>query len=288
MLSPSSYPTPSDALSQLAAHVASLLGSDVLLRLRQNPNVVLAYADDLPTDDDWLRRALQTVLALDDIQVVGDRLSAFLLDTQRPLLQQIETYRWEQMEQQQALDEVRQQVQLAETGRERAEVDLFRVRKEMATMLPARPVIELLFQQDDARSIRDLLLEAADQPSPDLSAFLIAFVPAWNRLQDVRNSFGPEPTDNLRSLHSALSQLLADLSGHYLPQRRSVLDKVAQWASEPFADFLFVSPEESAQIDPAIHNAHGIGGNNVIEGISFAVLRRQSRTVVLYADVLAR
>lgn len=283
-----STPTSADALARLTAHMVGLLGSDVLLRLRQNPNVNLPYADDLKTDDDWVRRALQTLLALDDIQVVAERVSTSVLDGQRPLLQQIETYRWEQMEAQQNLEQARQQRQTAEAGRERAEVDLFRLRKEMATMLPARPVVELLFRHDDERSLRDLLLEAADQPSPELEPFLTAFVPAWSRLRAVVAGFGAESTDNLRTLYAALSQLLTDLSGLYLPQRRPVLDKVAQWASEPFADYLFVSPEESAQVDPSIHNAHGIGGSNVVEGRSFAVLRRQSRTVMLYADILAR
>lgn len=283
-------PTPSsaDALSRLTTHVVSLLGSDVLLRLRQNPNVNLPYADDLKTDDDWLRRALQTLLTLDDIQVVGERLSGFVLDSQRPLLQQIESYRWELMEGQQKLEQTQQQLQTVEDGRERAEVDGFRLRKQMATMLPARLVVELLFRQEDERPLRDLLLEAADQPSPDLEPFLAAFVPAWSHLRQVVAGFGSEPTDNLRTLHATLTQLLTNLSGLYLPQRRPVLDKVAQWASEPFADYLFVSPEESAQVDPSIHNAHGIGGSNVIEGRSFAVLRRQSRTVMLYADILAR
>ena len=268
--------------------MASLLGSDALGRLRQNPNATLPYADDLTTDDEWLNRALQTLLTLDDIQAVAHRLGGLAATYQQPLQKEIEGLRRELDARDQALGLARQQVQTAEAGRERAEIDLFRLRKEMATMLPARPVIEMLFQQAGEEGIRELLLEAADHPSPDLGAFLAAFAPAWNQLRAVPAGFSDQATDNLRSLHAALTRFLTALTGQYLPQRRPLLDKVAQWASALFSDYLFVSPEESVQVDPAIHNAHGIGGSTVVEGRSFAVLRRPARTVMLYADILAK
>ena len=52
-----------------------------------------------------------------------------------------------------------------------------------------------------------------------------------------------------------------------------------------FEDYIFVSPEETLQLDPNIHNARGLGSTNIVEGASYAVIRRTSRQTVIYAEV---
>jgi hypothetical protein len=278
--------TSDNPVSSLATYLEAWLGTDALLRLRQTAN--LPYTDDLPTPADWLARALSTLFSLDDLQHLAQKLADQQLEARKPLLLELDACHAELDGLEKTQAATQQLLEQAQAGRERAEVDLHRLRRETAPLLPARPLLELLFLRDDERAIRQLLLEAADAAAPDLGTFVAAFGPAWQRLRDVPSQFGTDPTDNLRRLHAALTQLLTDLAGHTLPQRRPLLDAVAQWASAHLPDYLVVSPEESLQVDPAIHNAQGIGGSTVAEGRSFAVLRRHSRTVVLYADILAR
>ncbi|GAA4409163.1 hypothetical protein GCM10023187_32050 [Nibrella viscosa] len=280
------YEQSTTALDGLVNHLRDLLGSEGVERLRQNPDLALPYADENTTDSDWLRRGLQTILTSDDIKIVGERITQLPRTLQRPLLQEIENLRWEQEEQQRTLQQVLTQKQAAETGREQAEIEVFRLRKELATRLPAEHFVRLFFSRPGEERIRDLLIEATESPTPDLHAFLTAFVGEWNTLQTLAGQSPESPQDAVRQQHQALSNLLKALSGLYIPQRRALLDQVARWASGHFDEYVFVSPEETQQVDPAIHNIQGLGGNTVREGRSFAVIRRQSRTVVIYADII--
>ncbi|RCR67597.1 hypothetical protein [Larkinella punicea] len=280
---PDPLPTPLDSFVN---HLRDLLGPEVIARLRQNPNLALPYADEDSTDGDWLRRGLQTILSSDDLETVGSRARDLPLTISRPLQQQIENLRWEQLEQQQALTLALEQKQTAETGREQAEIEVFRLRKERAAMLPAAEFVRLFFSTAAETGIRNLLIEATESPTPDLNGFLAAFVGGWTALRALETTLNESPQDAVRQYHQALTDLLSALTGLYIPQRRALLDKVAQWASNHFEDFVFVSPEETRQVDPALHNVQGLGGNTVREGRSFAVIRRQSRTVVIYADIV--
>ncbi|RRB00112.1 hypothetical protein [Larkinella rosea] len=287
---PQSASTPSDPLAtpldQLLNHLRDLLGPEVITRLRQNPNLVLPYADETGSDSDWLRRGLQTILSTEDIKTVGDRVGQITRDLQRPLLQSIENLHWEQQEQKLAFQQLAEQKQTAETAREQAEIEGFRLRKEVANRLPTEQFVRLFFSRSDETGIRNLLLEAADSPTPDLPAFLTGFVGGWNHLRMNETAPAESPLDAVRQRHQALSKLLESIAGLYIPQRRTLLDQVAQWASDRFDDYVFVSPEETRQVDPAIHNLAGLEGHTVREGRSFAVIRRQSRTVVIYADII--
>jgi hypothetical protein len=277
-----STPTPVDAL---AAFLTQLLGPEVTQRLRQNPSLALPYAEDDLPDETYLSRGLQTIFSPDDLQVLAGRVDRWTLDQQRPLLQEIETRKWTEYEQSQALEQARDAVQTAQDGREAAEVEVFRLKKELTRRLPARVFVEAFFRADDERPLRELLLEAAEHPAPELADFLSAFAGAWTELRQQVAALTRAGTPDLHRLHAALSEFLTRLSGQHLPQRRPLLDQVARWASGFFEDYVFVSPEESALVDPAIHNAHGLGSGQILEGLSFAVIRRQSRVAVLYADV---
>ncbi|SOD99710.1 hypothetical protein [Spirosoma fluviale] len=280
-------PHPIDTpLDQLVTHLSALLGKEGIQRLRQNPNFALPYADEVLTDADWLSRALQTILPIEDIRAIGEGVANLTLELQRPLLQQIEGLRWEQFEQQGAVEKSTQLTAEAQAGRERAEVEAFRLRKEQAALLPTDLFVASFFIADDEVPIRELLLEAAHQSTTGLAEFLKGFVPGWTRVKAVVSHPAGEVQIDLQQAHQALTDLLAGLSGLHIPQRRALLEKVAQWASRPFPDYIFVSPEESPQPDPALHNVHGLSGSTIVEGRSFAIIRRQSRTVVMYADVI--
>lgn len=273
-------------LDRIINHLRDLMGPEVITRLRQNPNLDLPYADETGSDADWFRRGLQTILSSEDIKTVGERVVQLTESLQRPLLQTIENLRWEQQEKQQEFRQLLEQNRAAETGREQAEIEGFRLRKDLASRLPAGPFVQSFFNRPDETGIRNLLLEATESPTPDLTAFLMAFVGEWNHLKDTETAPAESPLDAVRQQHQALSKLLEALSGLYIPQRRTLLDQVAQWASRRFEDYVFVSPEETQQVDPALHNLPGSGGHTVREGRSFAVIRRQSRTVVIYADII--
>ncbi|ADB42438.1 hypothetical protein [Spirosoma linguale] len=279
--------TPVTAIDQLTQHLSAWLGADVIGRLRQNPDLALPYAQDAASDSHWMQQVLQTILSQSDIEIVVERLNLLTIDEQRPLLQQIEILRWQQLQQQQEAEKNRQQIADIQAGREQAELEAFRLKKELAGAFPTQEFIKLVFRLPDEQAINKLLDEAAQASISNLSEFLLVLVPAWQELREVVDARAEVPADALRQVHAGLSQFLNSLSGHYIPQRRAILDKVAQWASTQFTDYLFVSPEETQQVDPSIHNAHGLGGTVVREGRSFAVIRRQSRTVVIYADIIA-
>jgi len=94
-----------------------------------------------------------------------------------------------------------------------------------------------------------------------------------------------EEEEKMEILHTALTRVLEALTGLYIPQRRAVLEQLAKLCNSRVSDYLFISPEESKEIDLRIHNAASIGGNQILEGRTFAVVNRSSYQTVKYAEI---
>jgi hypothetical protein len=64
-----------------------------------------------------------------------------------------------------------------------------------------------------------------------------------------------------------------------------MLDLLAVACSAKFKLYKFISPEESLQVDPRIHSATALGGSTIKEGISFAVIKKDTMQTVKYAEI---
>lgn len=135
-------------------------------------------------------------------------------------------------------------------------------------------------------SIRKLLLEVASQPSDTAEYFIIGFLKGFTGIRFfLKEKTSPFP--DLHPLDSWMRRFLAEISGKSPPQRRALLGAVADYVNTCLDEYLLVSPEEMRQIDPKIHCVIRGKGTEIKEGISFAVVRRDTGKTVMYADVEA-
>ena len=147
-------------------------------------------------------------------------------------------------------------------------------------------VVDAVFSGEavEIQTINQLLKEDIKNPSEALSAFCVALAKTWGILAQALQKEGEEE-EKMEILHVALTRVLEALTGLYIPQRRAVLEQLAKLCNSRVSDYLFISPEESKEIDLRIHNAASIGGNQILEGRTFAVVNRSSYQTVKYAEI---
>ena len=160
------------------------------------------------------------------------------------------------------------------------------LKKKVAASVGIDVMVDAVFSGEavEIQTINQLLKEDIKNPSEALSAFCVALAKTWGILVRALQKEGEEE-DKMEILHAALTRVLEALTGLYIPQRRAVLEQLAKLCNSRVSDYLFISPEESKEIDLRIHNAASIGGNQILEGRTFAVVNRSSYQTVKYAEI---
>ncbi|MEI7582755.1 hypothetical protein [Runella sp.] len=151
-------------------------------------------------------------------------------------------------------------------------------------------IIEILpywFGSGDLQSeaIQSILSEDIQNPDVQLVPFAAELSKQWQRLQSLLAKLPQDDDEAMNAIYNQLTYLLQKLSGIYIPQRRAILDVMARACSSHSEKYIFVSPEESTRVDTSIHQALGLGGERVKEGKSFAVIRRDTRQTVRFAEI---
>jgi hypothetical protein len=278
-------------VEDLARRLVALAGRETFAALVANPRlrVPLPDADDddtVPSPESWVGgvlRSFMTVEGLDQLQS-GLRHSLGAIqrraDEEAALRQRAEADLVERDQKILALER-----RLSDTN-----VQQHRAKEALHRTLPIMPLIEQTFGSDArAVDVRSTLRGALDQPSEVLGPFVAGFCLGWIEVRLGLADGGGEVDETARveRAGAALRSLLVRLSGLYVPERREILHSVGAYVSAYFLEHDFVSPEDWRNVDPAVHNAGGVGGHSIKEGVSFAVLRRGNRQTVLHADILA-
>ena len=280
------------------AYAAELLlqmaGEEAVASLAENPLLQVPTpenatgserdGDALPLAQRWLADVLRAFVTRDALAHLQGALQAARAEPQRL---QAELERW-----QSAWDELeasyREKVQGLETELSEANVQHKRVREQLQKTVPVRDLVEQVFEDRGPEAeVRDMLLEALVEPSETLGPFVGAVCIGW---AEARAALRREVDDEERRMEDAvqaLKRFMARLSGLYIPERREVLKRIGKAVSAGFEEYDFVSPEDWRHVDPAVHNAAGVGGQNVKEGAGFVVQRRSSGQTVIYADIVA-
>jgi hypothetical protein len=138
------------------------------------------------------------------------------------------------------------------------------------------------------QSIEYLLVESFNSGDKQNREFVMAFVRGMQFLIAATDKLTDDEKENLTKLYDATSQMFRFIQGKFATERRPLLDKIASVCNNYLKEFDFISPEQSLQIDTHLHNAEGKGGTMVKEGLSMAVVRRDTRKTVYYADITTK
>lgn len=277
-------PEQSDPYLVVSEQLLKLVGEKVLSEIQQNPGFQVPYLDSTVEPVEWLEAALKTLLSFEGAEQLQQR---FLEHVTGPS-HQIELLTIQLNDLQRQLNEAKNQVLERDARLSEAEKTNNRYQQQLRGRAELGKVIDLCFDRRNAdeATLNTLLREDLSSPTDALAPFVLALGEAWMRLRDdTLRQLSDDESQNLERLHAGLTQLLGAISGLFVTCRRVVLDKLAYICSLPLPTYQFISPEETLQVNLAIHSADGLGSSNIREGISFAILRRDNRQTIRYADV---
>ena len=257
-------------------------GEDVFRHIKDNPNFRLSLVDEETSVTNWLTRALKTFLSFDDLLSIGQRIRFNTVHYETRIAEIEEANRVLE----QNLEHAEQKVGKAETAVRSAEAIQHKLRNKIKASMPLQLLIDNFLATDPSTApIVGLLREAMEDPVEDLPDFTLGLTKGWLAVSRVFELEITDEKQRMETMHETLKKLLCELSGKIISQRRDILQNIAAIVSSGFKDYDFVSPEEALQVDPSVHKAIGLGGTKVKEGITFAVVRKNTRQTVVYAEI---
>jgi hypothetical protein len=257
-------------------------GKEVFLHLKANPHLKIPFIDNSKSVEEWLDQALKTVCSFEDLQEIASKIQTNYIELKQNSKQLNEKQRQQE-----------EQIQKFSIQNRQYELESVELRKEnevtgekLLRSTSVQEMSEIIFKNElGAERIDVLFKEAVVAPTEKLPDFFAGFVKGWFALKPLLNATYENEKQKVEVIHQNVTKFLEGITGIIIPQRRVLLDALARYISNGFEEFIFVSPEETIQIDPAIHDAKGMGGTKVKEGLSFAVLRKQNRQTYLFADI---
>lgn len=280
-----SWETRGDDAERLAAWLTTFLGEDVFRRLEENENLHVSMLEEKKDVTGWLTAGLKTILKSEDLELLVQRVEREIQELQKRLIV-AEEIQVSNQDITADCERQKREIEALEVKLEPLQREVNSLKKKVAASVGIDVVVDAVFSGEavEIQTINQLLKEDIKNPSEALSAFCVALAKTWGILARALQKEGEEE-EKMEILHAALTRVLEALTGLYIPQRRAVLEQLAKLCNSRVSDYLFISPEESKEIDLRIHNAASIGGNQILEGRTFAVVNRSSYQTVKYAEI---
>lgn len=264
----------------------NVLGKEIFNHLKNNEHLQLPYTEEDITSQEWLIKSIKTFFTEEDLKIVGQKISE---NQKIPVQLKSSLEKIEELKDKLEKSDKKHK-QLNEAVDDAEEV-AFKIRKQLQATVELKKLIEIFFEpynngNEEMERLLEILNDSLADLDNKLSLFITNFARGWAYLQSNFDNLDKDEKVRLEKVHNALSVLLSYISGISTSQRRPLLDTLAKIVSAKFENYDFISPERTLQVDPAIHNADGVGSGMIKEGISFAVIRRESRKAVIYADIV--
>ncbi len=274
------------SVSDIAEWLINLTGDDIFQQLKNNPHLQLPYTDDDLNTKGWLEKAIKTIFTKENIVKMGNQIQANQ-DQMNNLIDEAQKAKTEKKE---MLDKYNLKFKELKQQIDNAEDNKFQVEKELSSSVSLPTLISEFFRDPDDRSdelkkLISTMHSALEQKDSNVSRFILRFSKGWFVVKSTMKNFGDNEKENLEKLHNALTQMLSYISNTFISERRPLLDIMAQMCSNQFSEYDFISPEQTLQPDPEIHDASGLGNSTIKEGITFAVVRKESGKAVKYAEI---
>ncbi len=268
--------------SQTIEWLIDFLGKNVFENIKANPNFRLPYSDENISLADWVLKALKTICYFDDIYEISNNIQT----KHYSIIYSLKAAETELLKAKESISHFESELEinkqnLALTKKKIAELEI-----KSGRAVDIKTLNEIIYKGNQEIEIFYALLnESLGNEDIELNNFYAAFTKNIIRIDRRLKEQYADEEKKIEILSNDLRVLLADISGIQIPQRRPLLDTLARMLNKHVLEFIFVSPEESLQIDPEIHIPDRQGGSLVREGISYAVLRKQNRQTYIYADI---
>jgi len=274
------------SVTDITNWIVNIIGEDIFTELKTNPNFQLPYTDEDINTKEWLTKAIKTLFTKENIAKMVSQVQA----NQTEINQLSEVANKAEAEKKEMLEKYNLKFQALKEEVENAEDNKYRIEKELNTAVPLTNLISEFYRDPDDKSdelkkLISTLHTALEEKDSNVSKFILRFSKGWFVVKSTIAKLSDDEKQNLENLHNATRELLAYISNTFIAERRPLLDIIAKICSKQLSNYDFISPEQTLQPDPEIHDAGGLGNSTIKEGITFAVVRRDSRKAVKYAEI---
>ena len=273
----------------IAEWLQCLVGEEVFNELKNNPNLQLPYTDKDIDTKQWLEKIIKTFFSQNSILQINRAIGGLKSGTEEVDNITVEALVKQRMDEK--IEKYNVKFQEMREKMENLEGEKAAVESKLNASLPLDLFVNGMFrnpgeetepQKQLIQAFNEGLENGSDSKFP---VFAIKFAKGWVYLESVIANLGDDEKVNLDNVYNALTKLLANISGCFVSERRIILDYTAKHCSTFFSQYDFISPEQTLNADPDIHNAGGLGNAQIKEGVSFAVVRRDTKKTVKYADI---
>jgi hypothetical protein len=267
----------------LATLLAEIFGMTSFERIRNDGLMMVPFTDAQTPMDSWLSHWVRMMFKPDEAISMVQSCNNWLQkkgEGAEHLQQELARYktRYAEME---------AQTSQLESAFQNADAEKKQLRRDLLTSISAVYLIDKVMPKGASATgdtLSSMLKDEMMNPVGDYPEFVIGFLEGWEELSKLLTSV-EDSEEGMAQLHLALTNLLDKISGKVISRRRSMLDVLAVACSSKFKLYKFISPEESLQVDPRIHSATALGGSTIKEGISFAVIKKDTMQTVKYAEI---
>ena len=283
-------PVSIDSVEDMATWFIGTIGEKVFENVKNNEYLKLPYTENEQLNtNEWLAKALKTLFTKEQITEIAEHIKQ-AGNTSGKLQQQEKILENEKLAFDERMVKINARFEKMKEEVEDAEAEKHKILKELENSITLSNFVNVFFKKEyedtqNMKRLRNLLNEAVEKADKNTAGFIAKFAKGWTILNVVLEQLiGDEKIDHL-TVHTASIKFFAEISGSFISERRELIDNIADIISDNFKEYEFISPEQTLQLDPAIHNASGLGNASIKEGKSFAVIRKESRQAVIYADV---
>ncbi len=267
-----------------ACNILNLWGEKAINNVKNNKYIKIPFTYDELTDKEWLVKALKTIFDEENLALISRNLN----NKYYSLVNELKKHESEIEKLKKDVKKKETEISIAEEESDKFFEENKVLKIEVESSVKLDKVFENVFNEKESRGFLNLVKEAnEDNPGDDTNDFFLAFLKSWTNISIVERTIktSDDEEKKVEIYDKLLSEFLLYVKDINIPQRRAVLDALARYINKKFKEFEFISPEETTRIDIDIHNAKGIGGNKIKQGISFAVLRKNNRQTFKYADI---
>ncbi len=267
---------------EAAKQLLDIFGHEVINSLKNNQFLKIPYTYSDITDEEWLLKAIQTILNENDVILILQSIN----NKYNNLINKVEILQTEIEKINKNVKNKQSENQKLEKESDKYFIENKKLKEEISKSVNLSLVFESVFSQDNQKGLLRLAKEAVDEDSDEETVkFLLAFLNGWTQIIPTLEIEINNEEEKVELYDQVLRELLLLIKDLQIPQRRAFLDALARYINKNLNEFEFISPEETIQIDIDLHNAKGIGGSKIKQGLSYAVVRKENRQTYKYADI---
>lgn len=278
----------SASAADIALWLENLVGENIFDELKNNPNLQLPYTDKDIDTRQWLEKIIKTLFSQNSILQITKSING-AKNNNSVSESDVEAIVKQRMDEK--IEKYNKKFQEMREQMENLEGEKVAIENKLNAALPLNVFVNGIFRNpgnetEPQKQIIQAFNEGLEGTSDNnFSTFAVKFAKGWINLNYVLENLGNDEKENLDNVYNVLTKLLENISGCFVSVRRVILDYTAQHCNTFFSQYDFISPEQTLNADPDIHNAGGLGNAMIKEGVTFAVVRRDTKKTVKYADI---